>query len=70
MRHQISDSQNQRKDFDQIQNSLIDNLIDNLHSRFPDDEIISSFSVLDPQNISPSDLATYGNQEIEVLSLH
>ena len=31
----------------------------------------SSFSVLDPQNLPPSsDLATYGNQEIEVLSLN
>ena len=50
---------------------MIDKLIDNLHSRLPDDEIISSFSVLDPQNLPPSsDLATYGNQEIELLSLH
>ena len=73
MGHLISDSQKQRNDFDQIGNSLIDKLIDNhnLHSCFPDGEIISSISVLDPQNLPPSsDLDTYGNQEIEVLSLH
>ena len=73
MGHLISDSQKQRNDFDHIRNSLIDKLIDNhnLHSCFPDGEIISSISVLDPQNLPPSsDLVTYDNQEIEVLSLH
>ena len=69
--HQISDSRKQRDDFDRNRETLIDKLIDNLKSRFPDGEIISSFSILDPQNLpSPSDLATYGNHEIDTLSQH
>ena len=69
--HQISDSQKQRDDFDRNRESLINKLIENLESRFPDGGVISSFSILDPQNLpSPSDLATYGNQDLDTLSLH
>ena len=56
---------------DRNRESLINMLIDNLEFRFPDGEVISYFSILDPQNLpSPSDLATYGNQNIDTLSLH
>ena len=67
----MSDSQQQRDDFNRNRDNLIDKLIDNLNSRFPDGEIISMFSILDPQNLpSPSDLATYVNHEIDALSQH
>lgn len=70
MGHQISDSQKQHDDFDRNCRNLIDQLINNLKSRFPDGGI-SSFSILDPQNLlAPFDLITYGNQEIDTLSQH
>ena len=56
---------------DRNRENLINKLIDNLESCFPDGGIISSFSILDPQNLPcPSDLAIYGNQDIDTLSLH
>ena len=71
MGHQISDSQKQRDDFIRNRTKLIDKLLDNLKSRFPDGGIVGSFSILDPQNLpSPTDLASYGNSEIDTLSLH
>ena len=59
--HKIPDSQRQRNDFASNRTKLIDKLIDNLKSRFPDAGIISSFAILDPQNLpSPADLPSYG----------
>ena len=71
MGHHMSDSQQQRYDFNRNRDNLIDKLIDNFNSRFPDGEIISMFLIFDPQNLpSLSDLATYGNHEIDALSQH
>ena len=50
--------------------NLIDKLIDNLKTRFPDGDIISSFSILDPQNLpSSADLPTYGSNEIVLFAI-
>ena len=69
--HSISDSQKQRDDFVKNRDQLIDKLVENLNSRFPDGGIISSFSILDPQSLpAPAELPSYGNNEIETLSLH
>ena len=69
--HCISDSKKQRDDFVSDRNKLIDKIIDNLKSRFPDGGIISSFSILDPQNLpSPADLPSYGSCEIDTLCVH
>ena len=64
--HSVSDSQKQRDDFVCNRGNLLDKLIDNLNSRFPDGEIISSFSILDPQNLpSPADLPSYGSNAMK-----
>ena len=69
--HCISDSKKQRDDFVKNQSNLIDKIIDNLKSCFPDGGIIGSFAILDPQNSpSPSDLRSYGSSEIDTLSVH
>ena len=69
--HSISDSRKQRNHFICNQRNLIDKLIDNLQSRFPNSETISSFSILDPQNLpSSADLPPYGTNEIDVLATH
>lgn len=67
--HKITDSQKQRDDFGHNKRKLIDQLIENLKSRFPDSGVISSFSIFDPQNLPPSaDLISYGDNEIKTLA--
>ena len=69
--HCISDSTKQCDDFVNNRSNLINKIIDNLRSRFPDGGIIGSFAILDPQNLpSPSDLPSYGSSEINTLSVH
>ena len=71
MGHSISDSLNQRSEFVENSSKLIDKLVENINSRFPDGGLISSFAILDPQNLpSPADLPSYGNNEIDILSEH
>ena len=67
----ITDSQKQRDDFVKNRDQLIDKLVENLTSHFPDGGIISSFSIIDPRNLpAPAKLPSYGINEVETLSLH
>ena len=67
----ITDSPAQREQFRSIKEKFLDLLIDNLRSRFPDNGILYSFSILDPQNLPlESDMASYGNDQLEVLCAH
>ena len=51
--------------------TFIDKLIENLNSRFPDNNPLSYFAIFDPQRLpSEADLATYGDTELDVLCLH
>ena len=64
--HSVCDK---RSDFLSNQRNLIDKLIYNLKSRFPDGEVVSAFSILDPQNLpSLVDLPLYGSTEIDTLA--
>lgn len=66
----ITDSPTQREQFHSIKEKFLDLLIDNLRSRFPDNGILYSFC-LDPQNLPlESDMASYGNDQLEVLCAH
>ena len=58
--HYISDSKKQRDNFVTNQSNLINKIIDNLKSCFPEVGIIGSFAILDPQNLpSPSNLPSW-----------
>ena len=72
MDQQISYSQHQRNEFNHSTSTFIDKLISNLQSRFPDSNLLGSLSVFDPQKlpVEPSELATYGAAEIDVLCAH
>ena len=69
--HKITDSPTQRDQFCSIKEKFLDQLIDNLKSRFPDSGTLHSFSIFDPQNLPiDSDLASYGDKQLEVLCTH
>ena len=71
MGHQISDSQMQRSDFSKSRDTSIDHLVENLHSRFPDGGLLSSFSILDPQKLPlEPGLGSYGITELEEMCEH
>ena len=63
--HSISDSQSQCDEFVENRNKLIDKLVGNINSHFPDGGLIMISSILDPQNVPvPADLPSYDNSEI------
>ena len=69
--HKISDSISQRQQFASIKGRFLDQLIENLKSRFPDNDTLYSFSILDPQSLPlDSDLPSYGNEQLEILCEH
>ena len=46
-------------------------LLDNIHARFPSVAILDALSVLDPGNLPPiEDLVGYGDQQIRMLINH
>ena len=72
MDQQISHSHHQQDEFKCSMNTIIDKLISNLHSHFPDSNLLVSLSVFDPRRlpVEPSELATYGAAKIDELSAH
>lgn len=71
----ISDNQNLRARFLAVRRQFINNIIENLKSRFPAEElsILESFDKLFNPRRYPAErnnLATYGNNELEVLCQH
>ena len=59
-----------QEQFRSIKKKFLDLLIDNLQSRFTDNGILYS-SILDPQNLPlESDMASYGNDQLEMLCAH
>jgi hypothetical protein len=65
----ITDSCAQRDQFCSIKAKFLDQLIDNLRSRFPDGGTLQSFSIFNPQNL-PIDLASYGDEQLDILCAH
>ena len=52
---------------------FIDQLVDNMHARFPDTSLLASFGVLSLRPISflsPDELKAFGNEELELLIAH
>ena len=48
--YSYSDSQTLCSDVPKLRDTFIDNLVENLHSRVPDEECLSSFSILPLKN--------------------
>lgn len=66
--HKIADSITQRDQFSSIKGKFLDQLIENLKSRFLDNDTLHSFSILDPQSLPlDSDIPSYGNEQLEIL---
>ena len=71
MDQRIADSSQQRDRFETTKDTFIDKLVENLNSRFPDNNSLSAFAIFDPQRLpSEENLATYGDTELDVLCLH
>jgi hypothetical protein len=70
--HQSTDDSTQREQFTRVKNGFIDNLIENLHSRFPDNDRLSVVSICDPQRlpVAEDDLVVYGTYELKKLCEH
>lgn len=68
----VSASLAQRHAFCTSKVQFLEKLTENLLSRFPDSDLISAFSILDPLKLpsSDSDLSTYGCCELETLCAH
>lgn len=75
MNVQIQDNQNLRRRFESVRSKFIDNLVENLNSRFPRDEldILESFdNILNPKRYpeNKAALRDYGNEHLETLCNH
>ena len=69
--HKIAESITQRDQFSSIKGRFLDRLIENLKSRFPDNDTLYLFSILDPQSLPlDSDLPLYGNEQLAILCDH
>ena len=67
--HKIPVSDTEKANFDRLRDKFLLSVISNLEARFPDSEVISALSVLDPTNMPP-EFIFYGEEEIETLSNH
>ena len=64
----IMDSVQQRQQFSQVRREFIDNVIENMEGRFPQMDLLSAFSALDPARLPTNLTGEYGWQNITTLS--
>ena len=67
----ITDSAAQREQFNANKDTFIDKLVENLRSRFLNSGSLSALAIFEPQKLpAETDLATYGDAELEILCEH
>ncbi|CAH1242822.1 GAK [Branchiostoma lanceolatum] len=65
---EIQDSPKQRQEFAALRRNFVDNIIDNLEECFPQMELLSAFSILDPAHLPETMTGDYGWESINTLS--
>ncbi|CAG2224915.1 unnamed protein product [Mytilus edulis] len=69
----IKDSPSQRSNFESLRVKFIDQLVLNLKSRFPSQQIFQSLSIFDPQFVPSAgsqELLSYGKEQVDFLCKH
>ncbi|XP_071168230.1 zinc finger protein 862-like [Mytilus edulis] len=69
----IKDSPSQRSNFESLRVKFIDQLVLNLQSRFPSQQIFQSLSIFDPQFVPSAgsqEMLSYGKEQVDYLCKH